>query len=98
MQAPSPSQPPLMPSWPRPGSHCGPVEPRPGFTCNADGRHLPLGPHVEFKIIDYGVAVFDDLLAQATGGYAEKSEAYSRLQFMFSSGALSFASPGKDYR
>ena len=31
---------------------------RPGFTCNADGSRLPLGPEVEFKIIDYGLVSY----------------------------------------
>ena len=41
----------------------------PGFSCNADGSRMPLGPHIEFKVIDFGVATFDELLAQAAGGY-----------------------------
>ena len=41
----------------------------PGWSCNVDGSHLPLGPHVEFKLIDYGVAEFNETLAHAAGGY-----------------------------
>jgi len=40
-----------------------------GWSCNVDGSHLPLGPHVEFKLIDYGVAEFNETLAHAAGGY-----------------------------
>lgn len=44
------------------------VKPVRGFTCSASGEMLPLGPQVEFKIIDYGVAIFDERLAESTGG------------------------------
>lgn len=43
-----------QPWWRRSGGACGKVRPKPGFTCNADGSRLPLGPNVEFKVIDYG--------------------------------------------
>lgn len=46
----------------------GRVAPIRGFTCSADGGLLPLGPRVEFKIIDYGVAIFNEDLAESTGG------------------------------
>lgn len=39
-----------------------------GYTCSADGGMMPLGPRVEFKIIDYGVAIFNENLAESTGG------------------------------
>lgn len=29
------------------GGKCGMVRPKPGFSCNADGSRLPLGPNVE---------------------------------------------------
>ncbi|PSC76125.1 kinase-like superfamily [Micractinium conductrix] len=47
---------------------------RPGFTCNADGSRLPLGPEVEFKIIDYGLAKLSDKLAAAAGGRAGRQQ------------------------
>jgi len=40
-----------------------------GWSCNVDGSKLPLGPNVEFKLIEYGVAEFDETLARAAGGY-----------------------------
>eukprot|EP00887_Chlorella_sp_A99_P007384 scaffold2.g7384.t1 len=32
-------------------ARCGLPEPRAGFSCNADGSRMPLGPHIEFKIM-----------------------------------------------
>ena len=29
---------------------CGMVRPKPGFSCNADGSRLPLGPNVEVSV------------------------------------------------
>lgn len=43
-----------QPWWRRSGGSCSRVRPKPGFSCNADGSRLPLGPNVEFKVIDYG--------------------------------------------
>lgn len=45
-----------QPWWRRSGGSCSRVRPKPGFSCNADGSRLPLGPNVEFKVIDYGCA------------------------------------------
>lgn len=45
-----------QPWWRRSGDRCSRVRPKPGFSCNADGSRLPLGPNVEFKVIDYGWA------------------------------------------
>lgn len=51
------------------GMACVVPPPVPGYTCTLDGDKLPLGPNVEFKIIDYGVGEFNETLAQAAGGY-----------------------------
>jgi hypothetical protein len=58
-------------TWSRPkaSSGCEIPPPVPGYSCAADGSKLPLGPTVEFKIIDYGVGEFNTTLAQAAGGY-----------------------------
>ncbi|EFN56120.1 expressed protein [Chlorella variabilis] len=68
---------------------CGMVRPKPGFSCNADGSRLPLGPNVEFKIIDFGVAAFDQQLAQAAGGY-ESEEVMARLNDIFAAKHITF--------
>lgn len=39
-----------------------------GHDVNADGSRLPLGPEVEFKIIDFGIAKFSAKLAAAAAG------------------------------
>ncbi|KAL4423056.1 hypothetical protein ABPG77_005861 [Micractinium sp. CCAP 211/92] len=76
---------------------CSKVRPRPGFSCNADGSRVPLGPHVEFKIIDFGLAVFDERLAQAAGGY-ESEAVMSRLNEIFAAKQITFGSQGPSRR
>lgn len=83
-----------QPWWRRSGGSCSRVRPKPGFSCNADGSRLPLGPNVEFKVIDYGVAVFDEQLAQAAGGY-ESEEVISRLNEIFTARKITFGSKSK---
>lgn len=68
------------------------VRPRPGFTCNADGSRMPLGPQCEFKIIDYGSSFFSETLAQATGGFRARDN-YDRLRRLFESKQVAFRSP-----
>jgi len=68
------------------------VRPRPGYTCNGDGSRMPLGPQVEFKIIDYGSSYFSDSLAQATGGFRARHN-YQRLTKLFESKQVAFRSP-----
>lgn len=75
------------------GGVCGRVRPRPGFSCNADGSRLPMGPNVEFKIIDYGLAIFDERLAQAAGGY-ESEGVMSRLNHVFAARQITFSNQG----
>jgi hypothetical protein len=41
-----------------------------GFVVDSDGKLAPLGPRVEFKLIDYGIAAFNEELAQLAGGHA----------------------------
>ncbi|KAI7840831.1 hypothetical protein COHA_005477 [Chlorella ohadii] len=41
---------------------------RPGFNVNADGSRAPLGPQIEFKIIDFGLAKFSAKTAAASAG------------------------------
>ncbi len=41
---------------------------RPGFNVNADGSRAPLGPQIEFKIIDFGLAKFSAKTAAAAAG------------------------------
>ena len=63
-------------AWSRTGNDdCKIPPPVCGWSCNVDGSKMPLGPQVEFKLIDYGVAEFNETLAQAAGGY----EAEERL-------------------
>ncbi|EFN56123.1 expressed protein [Chlorella variabilis] len=50
----------------------------PGYSCNADGSRLPLGPQLEFKIIDFGIAKFSAKLAAAAAG-SEAEEIVERL-------------------
>jgi len=70
------------------------VRARPGWTCNADGSRMPLGPRVEFRIIDYGSSYFSQTLAQATGGFRAR-ENYERLASVFESEHVTFKSPAK---
>ena len=70
----------------------GRVRPRPGFTCNSDGARMPLGPRVEFKIIDYGSSFFSDTLAQATGGFRARHN-YDRLVKLFETKQALYKSP-----
>ncbi|EFN56122.1 hypothetical protein CHLNCDRAFT_144739 [Chlorella variabilis] len=71
-----------VPGWARARAE---VPVRPGYTCNADGSRLPLGPDIEFKIIDFGIAKFSEKLAQAAGG-RESQETMAQLQEMFGTG------------
>lgn len=77
------------------------IHPRPGFCCNKDGSLMPLGPKVEFKIIDYGASYFSETLAQATGGYRSRKN-YERMKRMFLAKELAFLSarrnPGEKNR
>ncbi|KAI7839011.1 hypothetical protein COHA_007250 [Chlorella ohadii] len=57
----------------------------PGYTCNANGSRLPLGPEVEFKIIDFGISKMSAKLAEAAGG-REAQENVARVQQMFAHG------------
>ena len=41
---------------------------RPGFNVNADGSRAPLGPEIEFKIIDFGLAKFSAKTAASAAG------------------------------
>lgn len=50
---------------------------------------MPLGPIVEFKIIDYGSSYFSETLAEATGGYHSRKN-YERLKKMFVAKQLAF--------
>jgi hypothetical protein len=68
------------------------VRPRPGFTCNGDGSRMPLGPRINFKIIDYGSSYFSETLAQATGGFRARHN-YQRLTRLFESKKVAFRSP-----
>lgn len=70
-------------TWTRSASSGCEIPPAvPGWSCNVDGSKLPLGPNVEFKLIDYGVAEFNETLAQAAGGYeAEETLAAIHEQF-----------------
>jgi hypothetical protein len=67
------------------------VRARAGYTCNADGSRMPLGPKIEFKIIDYGSSCFSETLAQATGGFRSRKN-YERLRHLFESREVAFAS------
>lgn len=67
------------------------VRARAGYTCNADGARMPLGPNIEFKIIDYGSSCFSETLAQATGGFRSRKN-YERLRRLFESREVAFAS------
>jgi hypothetical protein len=75
-------------------SACAPVAPRIGWSTTDDGSKIPLGPNIEFKIIDYGVARFDEVLAQTAGGFQSR-ETYAKLKRMFAGSHVTFASPGK---
>jgi len=69
----------------------GHVTARPGFTCTSNGERLPLGPRVEFKIIDYGSSLFSPTLAQATGGFCAR-EAYRQMSALFEGQQVAFHS------
>lgn len=71
------------------------VRPRPGYTCNADGSRMPLGPHVEFKIIDFGSSFFSPDLARATGGFRARRN-YERLRRLFEAKKVAFKSDTRD--
>jgi hypothetical protein len=67
------------------------LRPRPGYTCNGDGSRMPLGPKIEFKIIDYGSSYFSEHLAQATGGFRARRK-YHCLKNLFESKKVAFRS------
>ncbi|KAL4857795.1 NEDD8-activating enzyme E1 catalytic subunit [Chlorella vulgaris] len=69
------------------GGKCGMVRPKPGFSCNADGSRLPLGPNVE--VIDFGLAAFDPRLAAAAGGY-ESEDVMQHLNTVFAARHITF--------
>ena len=72
-------------AWSRPtqGPACSIPPPVRGYTVTSDGKYLPLGPHIEFKIIDYGVGEFNETLAQAAGGYTPE-ETFKKIDRVFS--------------
>lgn len=80
----------LPPARPRNG--CSPVVPRVGFSCNADGTRAPLGPRLQFKIIDYGIAAFNETLAQAAGG-SEYKQVMARVNEVFSARCITYQQP-----
>ena len=79
--APAPAR---GPSWRRPqsGTGCSLPPPISGVSVDSDGGLAPLAPHVEFKIIDYGVGEFNETLAQAAGGH-EPEETHRRIRDVF---------------
>jgi len=91
---------PLLPgrsaSWHRTqaGSGCAMPPLIAGFSCDSDGKLTPLGPHIEFKIIDYGVGEFNEVLAQAAGGH-EPEETLQRIQDVFAARGISMGSESK---
>lgn len=64
------------------GTGCAAPPPIAGFSCDSDGGLNPLGPHLEFKVIDYGVGEFNEVLAQAAGGH-EPEETLRSIQNVF---------------
>ncbi|KAL4526906.1 hypothetical protein Ndes2526A_g01330 [Nannochloris sp. 'desiccata'] len=90
--SPPPPPPAGTPATAAPTSSAFRVRPRPGYTCNGDGSRMPLGPQVEFKIIDYGSSYFSETLAQATGGFRARHN-YQRLTRLFESKQVAFRSP-----
>ena len=52
--------------------------PRPGFNLNADGSRVPLGPEIEFKIIDFGQVCRQRAGAQMRGQKAAAGRAAAR--------------------
>ena len=65
------------------GPGCSSPPPIAGFSVDSDGKLAPLGPHIEFKLIDYGVGEFNETLAQAAGGH-EPEETLRRIHSVFS--------------
>lgn len=63
-----------------------------GYTSTSDGGLHPLGPQVEFKIIDYGIGEFNDVLAQAAGGRTPE-ETFQYMQHVIAK-RLKAAVPG----
>ena len=76
------------------GFGCAAPPPIAGFSCDSDGGLNPLGPHVEFKIIDYGVGEFNEVLAQAAGGH-EPEETLRNIQEVFAEKGISIGSESK---
>ena len=69
----------------------GRLKARPGYTCTADGGRMPLGPVVEFKIIDFGSSIFSATLAQATGGFRARAN-YQQMRALFEAKQLAYTS------
>lgn len=65
-----------------------------GYSTTLDGKLLPLGPHIEFKIIDYGVGEFNETLAQAAGGY-QPEETLREIHKAFSDRGIPVGKEGK---
>jgi hypothetical protein len=76
------------------GMGCSAPPPIAGFSCDSDGNLEPLGPHIEFKIIDYGVGEFNEILAQAAGGH-EPEETLRNIQEVFSQKGIPLAADSK---
>jgi len=66
----------------RAGNGCSAPPPIAGYSCDSDGNLEPLGPHIEFKVIDYGVGEFNETLAQAAGGH-EPEKTLRKIQEVF---------------
>ena len=65
-----------------------------GYTVDSDGGLASLGPHIEFKIIDYGVAEFNEVLAQAAGG-DEPEEIIRDIHAAFEERGIPLGAEGK---
>ena len=83
-------------TWSRTQMGFGCTAPPPiiGFSCDSNGHLNPLGPHIEFKLIDYGVGEFNEVLAQAAGGY-QPEETLRRIQEGFVEKGIPFGAEGK---
>lgn len=76
------------------GKGCSAPPPIAGFSCDSDGNLEPLGPHIEFKIIDYGVGEFNETLAQAAGGH-EPEETLRNIQEVFAQKGIPLGADSK---
>eukprot|EP00887_Chlorella_sp_A99_P004151 scaffold23.g4151.t1 len=72
-----------MDSSPPPRGALPPARPRNG---------APLGPRLQFKIIDYGIAAFNETLAQAAGG-SEYKQVMARVNEVFSARCITYQQP-----